>query len=113
MTFLEIFKRTFATISSPTSAWEKLSTETGNTQKEDFSFFYSLLGVNVIAAFIGGLFYSNNFPFVAAILKAIIWGIALYGGFWGVYYVLVGILFKRFHVSRDKTESVRLIFYSF
>lgn len=113
MTFFEIIKRTFNIISSPTNSWEKLSDEFSNSAKKDATFFYTLLALNVGAAFIGTLFSNNNFAFVTAILKSIIWGIAIYGGYWAVYYVLVELLFKRHHINIEKEKSIRLIFYSF
>lgn len=113
MTILEIIKRTFSIISSPTNTWEELSNEKKDTTKSDVHFFYVLIGINMLAVFFGTLFSLGELPVVTAILRSIIWGIAIYGGFWGVYYILNEMLYKRHQVKMEKASSQRLIYYSF
>jgi len=111
MNYKSIFKRIISIITVPTTSWEELSAETGNTEKEDFRFFYFLLIANMVSSFAGGLLYGDS-PFVSAIIKSIVTGVAFFGGFWGIYYIFTDILCKRFKITVSKAKTVRLIIYS-
>ncbi len=113
MTLKEIIKQTISIISSPTNTWEKLSNEIDDTSKNDVFFFYSLLVANMIAVIFGTFFNGIDFPIVTSILKALIWGVAIYGGYWGVYYILNEVLYKRHFIEIEALKSNRLIYYSF
>jgi len=78
MNYKSIFKRIISIITVPTTSWEELSAETGNTEKEDFRFFYFLLIANMVSSFAGGLLYGDS-PFVSAIIKSIVTGVAFFG----------------------------------
>lgn len=111
MNYKHLFRRIISIITSPATSWEELSCETTNTEKEDFRFFYILLIANMTSAFIGGLLYGDS-PFISAIIKSVISGIAFFGGFWGIYYIFTDILCKKFKIEVKKNKTLRLIIYS-
>jgi hypothetical protein len=106
-------KLIFSLISSPSSTWDELSIEPESSAKGDNRFFYLLLIINFAACFVGNLLNGDNFPLVFSSLRAIIYAISIYGGYWTIYYILTEIIFNRFHVSLSKFKTNRLIYYSF
>ncbi|MBN1463332.1 MAG: hypothetical protein JXQ69_08805 [Paludibacteraceae bacterium] len=113
MNIVAIIKQTFDIIVSPNNAWEKLAVDSDNTTKKDYYYFYTLLVINILSAFIGGLFEGEKINFVAAFLRAILWGTALYASFWAIYFLLTEFLYKRNNLTIAKQTSIRLINYSF
>ena len=112
MKFIEIIQKTIQIISTPAKMWELLLKEK-NDHSKNFFFFYSLLALNIAATFFGTLLNEADYPFIKSLLKALIWGVAIYVGYWGIYFVLVEFILKRFEAFLTKQEAHLLLIYSF
>lgn len=112
MDYNEIFKRTFKIISSPNTTWQEIALNENIKVKEDFKYFYTLLGIGMLATLIGSFVYTTENRIITSILRSIISGISIYSGFWANYYILTEILNKRFNVFNKRRQNIRLLIYS-
>lgn len=112
MDYKEIFNRTFNLISKPNLTWQEVALNENTKVKEDFKYFYTLLGVGMLATLIGSFIYTDENRVVTSILRSIVSGISMYAGFWTNYYLLTEFLNKRFQVYNRKRHNIRLLIYS-
>jgi hypothetical protein len=112
-TIKETFLKAWLILSSPTKAWQQITSDKTENSLSALRFFYTLLLIGVGATFFGSLLYKSGFHFVGALLKSIIVGISLYGGFWGIYFLLLEALKKYIRIIPDKQTCLQLVIYSY
>lgn len=112
MDYKGILNRTYRIISTPSSYWQEVVSNEDTKVKEDFNYFYSLLVFCMACTLIGSYIYATDNRIVTAILRSLLSGVAIYGGFWANYYILTEILNKRFNIYNKKRQNFRLVIYS-
>ena len=111
--FKQLFVLLFQLIAAPTQTWEALS-EKQEKNNEDFqkSYFFLILGIIALLAFIGLLVSTKSFSFQSA-LKEVIKQLLIYAGsFYAVSIVLSEYLFPRFGLGKNKLLAERFTGYA-